>query len=360
MEPFKALKYPIEYKLDKELLRLVSEANVKYGEYKTMLNTLEFDVSYFLDSVLLTESYKSTQIEGTQISQDEMYYLKYMDTTDDNLEIQNLKKTIGYAFNKIKTGENISMSLVNDMHRIILESVRGSEKSPGQIRTTQNWIGPRGIGIEGATFIPPAPEEVYGLLINLYEYMNDIFVDPFLINVALSHVQFETIHAYRDGNGRVGRALIPVQMAMFDESEPILFMSEIFELYKPSYQRNLMDFRKGNVAGYIKFFMQCVIDQCNNYIYKINRIKAIYKEDMKKLECIKGNSVYKIMPVLMKQIVFTKKEVQELSGVSVNSVSNIINRLVQLGIIEKDSTVMKKGYRYQRIYEIFVGNKEYM
>ena len=355
MEPYRAMKYPIEYKLDKDLLRLLSEANLKYGEYKTLLHTLEFDASYFLDSVLLTESYKSTQIEGTQISQDEMYYLKYLEKTDDTLEIQNLKKAIEYAYDRIKTGENISMSLINEMHRIILKSVRGSEKSPGQIRTTQNWIGPRGVGIEGATFIPPVPEEIYGLLINLYEYMNDEFVDPLIINVALSHVQFETIHAYRDGNGRVGRALIPIQMARFDESEPILFMSEILELYKPSYQRNLMECRRGNVIGYIKFFLQCVIDQCNNYIAKIEKIKSIYREDMKKIESIKGNSVYKIMPVLMKQIVFTKKEVQELSGVSVNSVSNIINRLVELGIIIKDSTVMKKGYRYQRIYEIFVG-----
>ena len=359
MEPYKAKKYPIEYKIDKDLLRLLSEANLKYGEYKTMLHTLEFDARFFLDSVLLNESYKSTQIEGTQISQDEMYYLKYLEKTDDNLEIQNLKKTIEYAYERVNAGERISMSLVNEMHKIILESVRGAEKSPGQIRTTQNWIGPRGVGIEGATFIPPAPDEVYELLINLYEYMNDEFIDPVLINVALSHVQFETVHAYRDGNGRVGRALIPVQMAMFDDSEPILFLSEILELYKPSYQRNLMECRKGNVIGYLKFFLQCVIDQCNSFNAKIERIKIIYKEDMNKIESIKGNSVYKLMPIIIKQIVFTKKEIVELSGVSSNAVSNIINKLVELGVIVPDSTVMKKGYRYQRIYEIFVGDNNY-
>lgn len=359
MEPYKAKKYPIEYKIDKDLLRLLSEANLKYGEYKTMLHTLEFDARFFLDSVLLNESYKSTQIEGTQISQDEMYYLKYLEKTDDNLEIQNLKKTIEYAYERVKSGEKISMSLVNEMHKIILKSVRGAEKSPGQIRTTQNWIGPRGVGIEGATFIPPAPDEIYELLINLYEYMNDEFIDPTLINVALSHVQFETVHAYRDGNGRVGRALIPVQMAMFDDSEPILFLSEILELYKPSYQRNLMECRKGNVIGYLKFFLQSVIDQCNSFIVKIERIKIIYKEDMNKIESIKGNSVYKLMPIIIKQIVFTKKEIVELSGVSSNAVSKIINKLVELGVIVPDSTVMKKGYRYQRIYEIFVGDNNY-
>ena len=359
MEPYKASKMPLEYKIDKEMLRLISDANVKYGEYKSLLNTLEFDAGFFLDSVILNESYKSTQIEGTQISQDEMYYLKYMEITDDNREIQNLKRTIEYAASYLQNGNSISYELVNEMHRIILDSVRGSQRSPGQIRTTQNWIGPRGCTIDTATFVPPIPEEVYGLLTNLYEYMNVEFIDPLLVNVALSLMQFETIHAYKDGNGRLGRALIPVQMAMLDESTPILYMSEILELYKPSYQRSLMECRRGNVAGYIKFFLQCIVDQCNAYIFKLERIKEIYKEDMKTIEAIKGNSVYKIMPIIMKQIVFTKKEIQEMSGVSINVVSRIINQLVELNVIVPDTTVMKKGFRYQKIYEVFVGSKEF-
>lgn len=359
MEPYKAKKMPLEYKIDKEMLRLISEANVKYGEYKSLLNTLEFDAGFFLDSVILNESYKSTQIEGTQISQDEMYYLKYMEKTDDNQEIQNLKRTIEYASAHLQGGNPISYELVNEMHKIILDSVRGSQKTPGQIRTTQNWIGPRGCTMDGATFIPPIPEEVYGLLLNLYEYMNDEFIDPLLVNVALSHMQFETIHAYKDGNGRLGRALIPVQMSLLDNSTPILYMSEILELYKPSYQRNLMECRRGNVTGYIKFFLQCIVDQCNGYIYKLERIKEIYKEDMETIKEIKGNSVYRIMPVIMKQIVFTKKEVHELSGVSTNTVSKIINQLVDLKVIVPDSTMVKKGYRYQKLYEVFVGSNEF-
>ena len=359
MEPYKAKSMPLDYKIDKDMLKLISEANVKYGEYKSLLNTLEFDASFFLDSVILNESYKSTQIEGTQISQDEMFYLKYMEKTDDNQEIQNLKKTIEYAQAYLRTKKQINYEFVNEMHKILLDSVRGSQRTPGKIRTTQNWIGARGCTIEGATFIPPVPEEVYGLLLNLYEYMNDAFTDPLLVNVALSHMQFETIHAYKDGNGRLGRALIPVQMAMTDESTPILYMSEILELYKPSYQRYLMECRRGNVAGYIKFFLQCVIDQGNSYINKLERIKVIYKEDMETIKQIKGNSIYRIMPVLMKQIVFNKKEIQDLSGVSVNVVSRVINQLVDLHVIVPDSTVAKKGYRYQKIYEVFVGTNEF-
>ena len=355
MEPYKAKELPIEYNIDKELLRLISEANEKYGEYKSYLKTLEFDSRFFLDSILLSESLKSTQIEGTQISQDEMYYLKYMPINDDSLEIQNLKTVVEFANTYIKEKKIIDIKLINEMHKVLLNSVRGSEKDPGKIRITQNWIGYRGSTIEEAIFVPPAPEEVPVLLDNLFKYMNDAYIDPIFVNLAISHSQFETIHAYKDGNGRLGRALIPIQLALLTESEPILFLSEIIEIYKPSYHKFLNESRKGNMIGFIKFFLQCVIEQCNSYIAKIIRIKNIYAKDMNTIKSIKGNSIYKIMPVIMKQIVFTKKEIEELSGVSKNTISNIIDQLIELKILVPDSNYAKKAYRYTEIYDVFVG-----
>jgi len=355
MEPFKVKNLPIEYNIDKELLRLLAEANEKYGEYKSYLKNLEFDSKFFLDSVILSESLKSTQIEGTQISQDELYYLKYMPKTDDNLEIQNLKKVIEYSENYLKSNKEINIRFVNDLHKILLDSVRGNEKEPGKIRTIQNWIGPKGCTIEEAMFVPPIPEEVPILLDNLYKYMNDAFIDPLFVNLAISHSQFETIHAYRDGNGRLGRALIPIQLAALTEDIPILFLSEVIELYKPSYHRFLNESRKGNMLGFIKFFLQCIIEQCNNYILKINRIRQIYKTDMEKIKDFNGNSIYRIMPIVMKQIVFTKNEVVEESGVSRNVVSNLIDKLVEIGILEEDTTHAKRGYKYREIYNVFVG-----
>lgn len=214
MEPIKVKKLPIEYSLDKELINLISEANLKYGEYKSNLKNLQFDSRIFLDSITLSESIKSTQIEGTQISQDEMYYLKYMPKTDDNLEIQNLKEVIDYSKKYLKENKNINMTFLNKLHQILLNSVRGNEKEPGKIRTIQNWIGAKGCTIDEAIFIPPIPEDVPILLDNLFEYMNNAYIDPIFINLAISHSQFETIHAYRDGNGRLGRALIPIQLAL--------------------------------------------------------------------------------------------------------------------------------------------------
>ena len=355
MEPFKVKELPITYNIDKELLKLIAEANEKYGEYKSYLKNLEFDSKFFLDSILLSESLKSTQIEGTQISQDEMYYLKYMPKTDDSQEIQNLKKVIKYSENYLKQNNEINIKFVNNLHKILLDSVRGNEKEPGKIRDIQNWIGPKGCTINEAIFVPPMPEEVPILLNNLFEYMNNAYIDPLFVNLAISHSQFETIHAYRDGNGRLGRALIPIQLALLTDDIPILFLSEIIELYKPSYHKFLNESRKGNMLGFIKFFLQCIIEQCENYTSKINRIKQIYKDDMLKIKTIKGNSIYRIMPVIMKQIVFTKKEIEEESGVSRNIVSHIIDKLVEIDILEIDTTYAKKGYKYKDIYNVFVG-----
>ena len=355
MEPIKVKKLPIDYTLDKELIKWISEANLKYGEYKSNLKNSKFDSRFFLDSIILSESLKSTQIEGTQISQDDMYYLKYMPKTDDNLEIQNLKKVIEYSKEYLNENNKINISFVNNIHKILLNSVRGNEKEPGKIRDNQNWIGPKGCSIKEAIFIPPVPEEVPILLDNLFIYMNNAFIDPVFINLAISHSQFETIHPYRDGNGRLGRALIPIQIALLTEDEPLLFLSEIIELYKPTYYKLLNESRKGNISGFIKFFLQCIIDQCNNYIAKINRITQIYNEDMKKIETLNSKAIYKIMPIIMRQIVFTKKEIEKESGVSRNTLTKLLKKLVELNILVPDSNYTKLGYRYNEIYNVFVG-----
>ena len=356
MKPFESEKLPITYPIDKELLSLLAEANEKFGEYKTALKNLEFDPKLFLDSILLQESLKSTQIEGTQISQDELYYLKYMPKNDENKEIYNLKKVIDFSESSRKENSKITLSFVNQLHQILLDSVRGKEKKPGSIRTIQNWIGPKGCQIEDATYIPPIPEQVPTLLENLFDYMNNQYIDPIFINLAIAHSQFETIHAYHDGNGRLGRALIPIQLSYLTNETPILFLSEVIELYKPSYYKLLNESRNGNMIQFIKFFLQCIIEQCNNYIYKIYKIKQIYKKDMELVKNIKGKSVYLIMPSILKQVIFTKKDIELDTKISRNVVSKVIDQLIQLGIIELDNTVAKKAYKYKEIYNVFVKN----
>ncbi|MFI3210194.1 MAG: Fic family protein [Peptostreptococcaceae bacterium] len=194
---------------------------------------------------------------------------------------------------------------------------------------------------------------------NLYEYMNDAYIDPILVNVCISHAQFEIIHPYNDGNGRLGRALIPIQMTYLSDDRPILYLSEIIELNKIGYQRALMNNRRGDLESFIIFFMQCIIDQYNNYIKKLEIIKNIYKEDYEKIKSIKGSSIHIVFPIMMNKVVFTKKYIEEQTGLATSTISRIINQLLNLGILVKVSRGRKKEYEYDRIYKIFIGNEIY-
>ena len=274
MEPYKAKSLPIQYKLDRETIKLLGQANDKYGQYKSLLKLFKFDQKYFLDSLVLGESIRSSRIEGTQISQDDMYYMNYKKSSDSVQEVKNLKAMLEYANEKLQD-KSFSIIMINSMHKILLSGVRGEDKSPGEIRSIQNYIGPRGLGKEGATFVPPIPEDVPELLDNLMEYMNNMYDDEAFIKVAISHVQFEFIHPYKDGNGRMGRALMTLQLAKIKDDEPILFLSEIIELFKANYYNSLNECRNGNVDGFIRFFLQCVIDQCTRNIGRIEKINKV-------------------------------------------------------------------------------------
>ncbi len=356
MEPYKAKRLPMSYKLDKETIKLLGQANDKYGQYKSLLKMFKFDQKYFLDSLVLGESIRSSRIEGTQISQDDMYYINYKESNDSIQEVRNLKTMLEYANEKL-SNKNFSISMINSMHKILLSGVRGNDKSPGEIRTIQNYIGPRGLGKEGATFVPPIPEDVPLLLENLMEYMNNLYDDEPFIKVAISHVQFESIHPYKDGNGRMGRALMTLQLARLKDDAPILFLSEIIELFKANYYNSLNECRNGNVDGFIRFFLQCVVDQCTRNIGRIEKINRVYDEDEKTIKnAISGSLVLKMHPLMMKKIVFTASEMAEELGAHVNSINNILKRLVELNIVmkEKKEGTNRITYRYIRIYDTFV------
>ncbi len=356
MEPYKAKMLPIQYKLNKETIKLLGQANDKYGQYKSLLKMFKFDQKYFLDSLVLGESIRSSRIEGTQISQDDMYYMNYKESNDSIQEVKNLKAMLEYANEKLND-KNFSISMINSMHKILLSGVRGNDKSPGEIRTIQNYIGPRGLGKEGATFVPTIPEDVPELLENLMEYMNNLYDDEPFIKVAISHVQFESIHPYKDGNGRMGRALMTLQLAKLKGDAPILFLSEIIELFKANYYNALNECRNGNVDGFIRFFLQCVIDQCTRNIGRIEKINKVYDEDEEVIKNeIKGSLVLKMHPLMMKKIVFTASEMAEELGAHINSINNILNHLVELNIVikEKKEGTNRITYRYIRIYDTFV------
>lgn len=354
MKPYIVELLPINYKKDEELFNLLAEATEKYTEYKTLLKIFKFNSKMFLDALLKNESLRSSRIEGTEISHEDLYYLEYKKQNDDVLEIKNTKLALEYAAREIKDNKKLDLRILNNIHKILLNSGRGSNKDPGVIRTKQNYIS----GSLGVTFVPPEYEYVPMLLQNLFEYMNDKHIEQPLINIALSHLQFETIHPYLDGNGRLGRILIPIQLAYLKQEEPILFLSEIIEVYKPTYYRTLNDSRKGNYLPFIKFFLQCVTDQCSANISKIYKVNEIYEEDKGLIEEeINGVIVLKVFQFMLSNVVFNIKEISEELKIASSSISRVLNKLVDLNIIikEKRENTNRITYRYKRIYDIFVG-----
>lgn len=139
MEPYKAKLLPINYKLDRDTIKLLGSANDKYGQYKSLLKMFKFDQKYFLDSLILGESIRSSIIEGTQISQDDMYYINYKESTDDMEEVKNLKQMLNYA-NEYLKDKKFNIQNINLMHKILLSGVRGNEKKPGTKRITYRYI----------------------------------------------------------------------------------------------------------------------------------------------------------------------------------------------------------------------------
>jgi len=304
----------------------------------------------------LGESLRSSRIEGTQISQDDMYYLNFKEQNDSIEEVKNLKKMLDYATITLKT-QDFSLNLLNQMHKILLSGVRGKDKNPGEIRNVQNYIGQRNLGKEGATFVPPVPEDVQNLLNNLIDYINNEYEDEVFVKVALTHVQFESIHPYRDGNGRLGRALISLQLSKLKGDEPILFLSEIIETFKLNYYNSLNECRTGNYEPFIKFFLQCVIDQCRININRINAISKIYDEDEEIIKLkVKGTTALRLHPLMMKKIVFTASEMATELNVHINTIQIILNKLIDLKMIvkEKKNNTNRITYRYKKVYDVFV------
>lgn len=352
-KPYECSLLPYELQFDTELINLLSRADSLFSEVKGLIEALGIDKEYFLLSIAKAESFKSTEIEGTDVSQSDVFALEYdVKPSDDKKEIINYVATLQFAREYINNGNEVTKKFINLLHEKILDSTRGSQKQPGKIRIKQNWIGVRGVPMEFADFIPPKPESVESLVDNFIEnFTSDVY--PALITVAVAHAQFETIHPYNDGNGRLGRLLIPIQMALINEETPLLFISEIIEQYKPTYARRLNEFRQGKPENFVKFFLQCVIDQSTAYKYRVLRIMKLIESD-KKIVANLINSKYaeKVYSLMVSDIVLNYEKIMNATGCSQKTAANYIKVLLDNKVLVKSST--PSYYVYESLHKIYL------
>lgn len=336
--------------VDSEMQKLLSLADRKLGRLDGITQILP-NPELFVAMYVKKEAVLSAQIEGTQVSLVDV--LNNPSNESDDRTYNEVSEVVNYV-NAMNWGlENLSrlplsLRLIRNIHKILLEDVRGSNKSPGEFRKSQNWIGPQGCTLETATFIPPTVEDMETSMAELEDYMYEDDDVPALIKIALIHAQFESIHPFLDGNGRMGRLLITFWLCQQEIlTQPLLYLSYYFKQNRLEYYDRLMAVRiKGDWENWIKFFLRgvaTVSDEATESAKKIIGLQNKYSEVL--LQNDKSNNNYTVLlNILFERPIITKKEISELLGVSLPTANTMVDTFCELGILY-DKTPDKKRYK---------------
>jgi Fic family protein len=331
---------------DMEIQQLLSQADRQIGRLD-MYSEYIPNIDLFISMHVAKEATQSSKIEGTQTNIEDAFLDKEdlgEERRDDWEEVHNYITAMNTAIQKLNELP-FSSRLIRDTHRVLLQSVRGKHKLPGEFRTSQNWIG--GATLNDATFIPPTHHSVPELMADLEKFTHDEEVYfPDLLKIALIHYQFETIHPFLDGNGRVGRLLITLYLV--DRKllkKPILYLSDFFERHKNLYYGNLMRVRTHNdIKQWFKFFLVGIIETAKNGIATFDAILKLKKE---KEEIIQKNStrshhLLNILEHLYQKPVINATRVVDITSVSMPTAYKILEELQKYEIL-KEVTGGKRG-----------------
>lgn len=336
--------------IDSEMQKLLSLADRKLGRLDGITQILP-NPELFVAMYVKKEAVLSAQIEGTQASLVDVLNTPSSETNDraynEVIEVVNYVNAMNWGLKELHTLP-LSLRLIRNIHKILLEDVRGSNKNPGEFRKTQNWIGPQGCTLETATFIPPTVVEMEKAMSDLENYMYEDDDIPALIKIALIHAQFESIHPFLDGNGRMGRLLITFWLCQQEIlSRPLLYLSYYFKQNRMEYYDRLMAVRiKGDWENWIKFFLRgiaSVSDEATESAKKIIGLQSKYSELL--LQNDKSNNNYTVLlNLLFERPIITKKEISEALGISLPTANTIVETFCKLGILY-DKTPEKKRYK---------------
>ncbi len=282
MKPYQPDKLPLENLDYRLLLPLVGSANAELARYDGLLQGIP-NPAVMLSPLTTREAVLSSKIEGTQATVDEVLeqeagLAKEGEKYKDIQEISNYRQALFRASDHLKDYP-IRLSLIREVHRILLDSVRGENKTPGAFRLDQNWIGKIGCTIESASFVPPSPLTLNDCLQDWEHYLDSNDID-FLLQTAVMHAQFELIHPFKDGNGRIGRILIPLFLYQKKVlSQPMFYLSEYLEENRDEYYMRLGAISaEGNWNGWIAFFLKAIQVQAFENSKRVKSIMALYEE----------------------------------------------------------------------------------
>jgi len=369
-EPYQAyVPAPLPFSpiLNMETLQpLLDKANHSLGKLDNIISLLP-DITLLLYFYLRKEALLSSQIEGTQSSFNDL--LMYESKQTQNVPIDDIEEVVHYiaamnhGLNRMANDFPLSLRLIKEIHAILLCGGRGSNKQPGEFRSSQNWIG--GTRPGNAAFVPPPPDKVTECMGNLEFYLHDKYGKfPTLIKAAISHVQFETIHPFLDGNGRTGRLLITFLLCAEGLlQKPALYLSLYFKKHRKTYYE-LLNRTRDDATGWeawVEFFLEGVTETAEETIISTKRIVALFDEDRTKIKTLKRAmpGVLKAFEYLQRKALVTIPNLAHAMKVSQPTATAALKNLAELGIVKEVSGKKRdKLFSYEAYLNIIAQDTE--
>jgi len=341
-----------------EIMQLLSQADRELGRLDMYSNYIP-NIELFIRMHVLKEATQSSKIEGTQTNIEEALLDKEdvpLDKRDDWEEVQNYINAMDAA---IKALDQLPFSsrLIRETHSVLMQGVRGSKKQPGEFRSSQNWIG--GASINDAIFVPPVHTSIQELMADIEKFVHDenkYF--PELLKIGVVHYQFETIHPFLDGNGRVGRLMIPLYLVSKGIlRKPILYLSDFLERNRTHYYDNLMRAReKNDIDQWLKFFLVGIIETAKSGIETFDNILGLQKKVEEKIQTLgsRAANAQKVVNRLYHKPIVNAEKVAGIAEISLPSAYLLIRELERLEIIKEiTGGQRKKVYLFEDYLQIF-------
>jgi Fic family protein len=336
---------------DPELRGLAEQAAMAVGRLDG-ISALLPSPDIFLYAYVRKEAVVSSQIEGTQSSLSDLLLFEMEAApgvpVDDVQEVSNYVSALDHGLKRLREGFPLSLRLIKEIHAILMSGARGGTKEPGEFRRSQNWIGGSRPG--NARFVPPPPDQLMDCLGALEKFLHgDPVATPALVKAALSHVQFETVHPFLDGNGRLGRLLITLILcAEGVMSEPLLYLSLYFKQHREDYYDLLQRVRKqGDWEAWMRFFLRGVKDTAELAVSSAKRLRSLFTEDATRLAAsgrISGN-LLRAHQQLQSTPILSVNALAKRMDLAVNTARSVLAQLQTLGIVREIT-----GGKYGRLY----------
>ena len=355
-QSFRPASLPPALNMDDEMIRTLVQANKALAALDTLSLNIP-NMNLFVSMYVRKEALLSSQIEGTQATLEDVLDPLIEKNANQNVaDVINYIRATEYALNRLNTLP-LCNRLIKETHAVLMEGVRGQEKSPGEFRASQNWIGAAGSTLKTARYIPPRPEDMVEAMSDLEKYIHAEGPLDVLIQAALIHYQFETIHPFLDGNGRVGRLLIILfLMERGVLQAPALYISFYLKKNRIEYYDRMSEVRsKDNYEQWIKFFLRAVQSSAEDALETIRKLASLHDQNMAVIDGMgrAAKTAKALFAYLEQNPIIDIRKTAEALGLSFSTVSGAVKRLEEKGIlIQTNNASRNRVFAYQEYLDI--------